>query len=79
MAERFFDPDETIHAPHLLDVEVAQVLRRYVRTGELDAARGFQAKSDMVCACLQLTLAPAACNIACHSFAEDADWFQRYT
>jgi len=42
IAERFFDPDETIHAPHLLDVEVAQVLRRYARTGELDTARGFR-------------------------------------
>jgi predicted nucleic acid-binding protein len=48
MAERFFDPDETLHAPHLLDVEVAQVLRRYVRTGELDPARGLQALKDLV-------------------------------
>jgi len=48
MAERFFNPDETIHAPHLLDVEVAQVLRRYTRTGELDPARGLQALEDLV-------------------------------
>ena len=47
MAERFFDPDETLHTPHLLDVEVAQVLRRYTRTGELDAARGLQALEDL--------------------------------
>jgi len=48
MAERFFVPDETLHAPHLLDVEVAQVLRRYTRTGELDADRGLQALEDLV-------------------------------
>jgi predicted nucleic acid-binding protein len=30
----------TLHAPHLLDLEVAQVLRRYERGGELSAARG---------------------------------------
>ncbi len=29
LAERFFAEGETLHAPHLLDVEVAQVLRRY--------------------------------------------------
>lgn len=48
IAERFFDPDGTLHAPHLLDVEVAQVLRRYTRTGELDPARGLQALEDLV-------------------------------
>ena len=48
IAERFFDPDETIHAPHLLDIEVAQVLRRYARTGELDTARGLQALQDLI-------------------------------
>lgn len=48
IAERFFDPAETLHAPHLLDVEVAQVLRRYARTGELGAARGLQALEDLV-------------------------------
>ena len=48
IAERFFNPAETLHAPHLLDVEVAQVLRRYTRTGELDTARGLQALEDLV-------------------------------
>jgi predicted nucleic acid-binding protein len=37
---RLFDPRETLHAPHLLDVEVAQVLRRYAARGEITAARG---------------------------------------
>ena len=37
---RMLDSDETLHAPHLLDVEVAQVLRRYAAGGEISAARG---------------------------------------
>jgi len=29
-------PDESLHAPHLVDLEVAQVLRRYVLNGILE-------------------------------------------
>ncbi|MGH7309507.1 MAG: type II toxin-antitoxin system VapC family toxin [Candidatus Rokuibacteriota bacterium] len=47
VAERLFAPNETLHAPHLLDVEIAQVLRRYARAGELDPARGRQALDDL--------------------------------
>lgn len=36
MADRVADPRESLHAPHLLSVEVTQVLRRYVRTGVVD-------------------------------------------
>ena len=35
VAERLDDPAIDLHAPHLLDVEVVQVLRRYVRDGSL--------------------------------------------
>ncbi len=45
---RIFASGETLHAPHLLDVEVAQVLRRYVRTGDLTAERGAEALTDLV-------------------------------
>lgn len=38
VAERIEDPDEAVHVPHLLDVEVAQVMRRYVAARELTAA-----------------------------------------
>ncbi len=38
---------ETLHAPHLLDLEVAQVLRRYERVGELKARRGGEALEDL--------------------------------
>ena len=34
-------------APHLLDVEVAHVLRRYERAGELSGARAGQALADL--------------------------------
>lgn len=37
---RLFDSPVAIHAPQLLDVEVAQVLRRFEARGELSAARG---------------------------------------
>jgi predicted nucleic acid-binding protein len=37
---RLFGEGETLHAPHLLDVEIAQVLRRYASRGEISAARG---------------------------------------
>ncbi|MGH7552501.1 MAG: type II toxin-antitoxin system VapC family toxin [Longimicrobiales bacterium] len=38
---------ETLHAPHMLDLEVAQVLRRYERAGELGARRGREALDDL--------------------------------
>ncbi len=44
---RLFDPQETLHAPHLLDVEVAQVIRRYAANGEIDSARGRAALADL--------------------------------
>ena len=36
---RVFAVGETLHGPHLLDIEVAQVLRRYVARRDLDVAR----------------------------------------
>jgi predicted nucleic acid-binding protein len=44
---RLFEPGETLHAPHLLDVEVAQVVRRYVANGDVDADRGREALDDL--------------------------------
>jgi predicted nucleic acid-binding protein len=44
---RLFDPRQTLHAPHLLDVEVARVLRRYAANGEIDGARGRAALADL--------------------------------
>jgi predicted nucleic acid-binding protein len=43
VAERLLDPAETIHVPHLLDVEVAHALRRYALSGAIDAEEGEEA------------------------------------
>ncbi len=43
LQERLLDERETLHAPYLLDLEVAQVLRRYATRGELAPARGERA------------------------------------
>lgn len=47
VAERLADPERTVHAPHLLTVEAAQVLRRYSLAGELTEQRGAQALTDL--------------------------------
>ena len=44
---RIFAPSESLHAPHLLDIEVAQVLRRYVRDKTITAQRGQEALDDL--------------------------------
>ncbi|HTF33245.1 MAG TPA: type II toxin-antitoxin system VapC family toxin [Myxococcota bacterium] len=46
VAQRIAPPDETLHAPHLIDLEVAQVLRRYVGRREIGEARAGQAVED---------------------------------
>jgi predicted nucleic acid-binding protein len=43
-----FAGNETLHAPHLIDLEVSQVLRRYVRAGVISERRGVEALSDFV-------------------------------
>lgn len=40
---RLFERPVALHAPHLLDVEVVQVLRRFEQRGELSAARSLAA------------------------------------
>jgi predicted nucleic acid-binding protein len=47
VSHRIFRPGETLHAPHLLDVEVAQVLRRYARSGVISGGRGAEALIDL--------------------------------
>jgi predicted nucleic acid-binding protein len=54
--ERLLAVDEALCAPHLLDVEVAQVIRRFAGRGEISAARGREALVDL--ADLPLTLYP---------------------
>jgi len=47
VGRRLADPDQAIHAPHLLGVEVAQVVRRYVQRGEVRPERGETALLDL--------------------------------
>ena len=47
IAERLTDPTIGLHAPHLIDVEIAQALRRYVREGELDPGSAAAALEDL--------------------------------
>lgn len=44
---RIFSPNETLHAPHLIDIEVTQVLRRYAALGEIEPHRAQQALEDL--------------------------------
>jgi predicted nucleic acid-binding protein len=47
VAGRIAPRAESLHAPHLLDLEVAQVVRRYHRAGILDEDRGRTALRDL--------------------------------
>ncbi len=47
VAQRIGAPEETLHAPHLIDLEVAQVLRRYVNRRQLDEVRAAEALGDL--------------------------------
>ncbi|HXA76175.1 MAG TPA: type II toxin-antitoxin system VapC family toxin [Candidatus Acidoferrales bacterium] len=43
-----FAANETLHVPHLIDLEIAQVLRRYVRSAIISAERGAEALTDLL-------------------------------
>jgi predicted nucleic acid-binding protein len=45
--KRIYSRGESLHAPHLLDLEVAQVLRRLVREGAMSGPRADQAIQDL--------------------------------
>lgn len=45
--KRIYSRNESLHAPHLLDVEVAQVLRRLVRETMISAQRAEEAIEDL--------------------------------
>lgn len=46
LAARLAAPGETLHAPHLVDLEIAQVLRRFIRTSALTEDRANNALHD---------------------------------
>lgn len=53
---RIYSRGESLHAPHLLDLEVAQVLRRLVRESTVSVPRADQALQDLLS--LRLTRYP---------------------
>ena len=46
--KRIYSRNESLHAPHLLDLEVAQVVRRLVREGTVSPHRSEQAIEDLL-------------------------------
>ena len=44
---RLFTDDHQLHAPHLLDVEIVQALRRLVRSGDVSSGRADEAIADL--------------------------------
>ncbi|WP_462330413.1 type II toxin-antitoxin system VapC family toxin [Thiohalocapsa halophila] len=47
LTDTLLEPARTLNAPQLIDIEVAQTLRRYARNGELPPARGRAALDDL--------------------------------
>lgn len=47
IAPRVLTTEESRHAPHLLDAEVAQAVRRYWLSGEIDEQRGREMLEDL--------------------------------
>ena len=45
--DRLFSPEQTLQAPHLIDIEVAQVLRRYAASGQVEPGRCRDALDDL--------------------------------
>jgi predicted nucleic acid-binding protein len=46
LMERMLEPSATLHAPHLLDIEVTHALRRLVQRGDLTVSRARQGLDD---------------------------------
>ena len=46
--QQIFSQSESLHAPHLLDVEIVQVLRRLVRERVVSVPRADQAITDLL-------------------------------
>lgn len=68
--ERLFRDGESWHAPHLIDLEVAQVVRRYEAAGGLEPTRAREALLDF--SILPLTRYP-------HAFLLPRIWELRHT
>lgn len=47
VSQVIFAANESLYAPHLIDLEVAQVLRRYARSAVISPERGAEALRDL--------------------------------
>ncbi len=47
IGDRLFGAEESIHVPHLLDLEVAHVVRRVVMHGDIAAEQGAEALANL--------------------------------
>lgn len=47
ISQRILTPGITLHAPHFLDVEIAQALRRYAHTRVISSDRGAETWADL--------------------------------
>lgn len=47
VTDRLFEAGVSLHVPHLLDIETTQILRRFVRKGEVTPDRARQALEDL--------------------------------
>ena len=47
LSSRLFGPDQALHAPHLIDLEIANAMRRYVSIGQINATRARVAFEDL--------------------------------
>lgn len=48
LQDRCLGSADTIHSPHLIDLEITQVLRRYCQHGQLSTIRADQAIEDLL-------------------------------
>ncbi|HLJ70410.1 MAG TPA: type II toxin-antitoxin system VapC family toxin [Roseiarcus sp.] len=47
VSERLFNSRQSLYAPHLIDIEVAQIIRRLAAKGEIETERGRAALVDL--------------------------------
>jgi predicted nucleic acid-binding protein len=73
---RIYARQETLHAPHLLDLEVAQVLRRLAQQGVVSARRADEAIRDLldlrITRCVHFVLLPRIWRLRHNFSAHDA-------
>ena len=47
LTQRLLSPGESLHAPHLIDLEITQVMRRSCAAGSITSLRGREALRDL--------------------------------